>query len=114
MRIASCVVLGVLAAALAACGEETPPAKPAPPKPTGPQISYQVLKPAEMSLPSAYPIKTCAACGKELPPTREGRYGISYKGYELQLCNEKCSADFERDPEGCVLKMNPRAIFTPK
>jgi YHS domain-containing protein len=112
MRTASCVGFVVLAASLAACGEEpAPAAKPVPYKPTGPQISYQVLKPNEMSLPSKYPLKTCAACGKELPPTREGRYGISYKGYELQLCNEKCGADFEHDPEGCVLKMNPRAMF---
>jgi YHS domain-containing protein len=115
MRIAACVAFAVVGAALAACGEEPPPAaKPAPAMSKGPQISYQVLKPAEMTLPSKYPIKTCAACGKELPPTREARYGISYKGYELQLCSEKCSAEFERDPEGCVLKMNPRAIFTPK
>jgi YHS domain-containing protein len=113
MRIAPYVALVVLAAALAACGEEPPPAKPAPPKSTS-TISYQVLKPSEMSLPSKYPLKTCAACGKDLPPDVKSRYGISYKGYELQLCSEKCSAEFERDPEGCVLKMNPRAIFTPK
>jgi YHS domain-containing protein len=114
MRIAPCVAFVVVAAALAACGEEPPPAKPTPPKSSATVPSYQVLKPAEMSMPSKYPLKTCAACGKDLPPTREARYGISYKGYELQLCSEKCSAEFERDPEGTVLKMNPRAIFTQK
>jgi len=115
MRIASCVAVGVLAASLAACGEEpAPAAKPAPNKYKGPEISYQVLKPEEMSLPSKYPLKTCAVTGKELPPQREKRYAISWKGYEMQFCSEKCVDEFARDPEKYVLMMNPRAIFTPK
>jgi YHS domain-containing protein len=112
MKLASCVALGLVAAALAACGaESSPPAKPAPAKPTGPQISYQVLKPEEMSLPSKYPLKTCAVSGKELATLGHKPYAISWKGYEMQFCSEKCVDEFARDPEKYVLMMNPRAMF---
>ena len=112
MRIASCVAVGVLAASLAACGAEPAPAdKPAPYKPKPPEISYQVLKPDQMSMPSKYPLKTCAVSGKELPAGKQGRYAISWKGYEMHFCNEKCVDEFARDPEKYVLMMNPRAMF---
>ena len=105
MWFASCVVLGLASVALAACGKAPePPAKLAPP--SEPEYGYQ-----EMPATRGYPLKTCVVDGADLTTLGHKPYVFAYKAYEVQVCSKHDLAEFSKDPEGYVRKINPKAMF---